>query len=286
VETLTLWLWPFAALILLPGLLVYLGLHVVERGVIFVDLALAQVAALGVAVAVLVGSEPAHSFFPWVMALLFTLIGATVFAWTRFRDGRVPQEAFIGIVYIVAAAGSVLVLSKTPAGDDEIKNLLVGNILLVGRGTVLGTFVLYLGLGLFHFVFRRRFLEISFDLQAAAGRGVRLRLWDFLFYASFGLAVTSFVQMAGVYLAFSYLIVPAVCAALLVRGVAARLVVGWGVALAAGLCGLILSTEWTSMDLPTGPTIVCVFGVALLLSGIAAALRPRILGPAPRTGRA
>lgn len=282
-ELFTLWLWPLLALILLPGILVYLGLHVVERGVIFVDLALAQVAALGVAVAILIGGDPEHHLLPYGMALLFTFLGAGIFSLTRFRHVRVPQEAFIGIVYIVSAAAAVVVLSKTAEGDEAIKNLLVGNILLVSRQEVLETFGLFLLLGLFHFLFRRRFIEVSFDEEGARARGVSLRLWDFLFYVTFGFVVTSFVLIAGVYLVFSYLIVPAVCAALLSRRIGPRLAIGWGVALTAGLSGLLLSTQWTSMDLPTGPTIVCLFGLLLLLAGAIAWARrgrnPRRLDP-------
>ena len=282
-DILTLWFWPLAALILLPGLLVYLGLHVVERGVIFVDLALAQVAALGVATAILMGSDPHHDQLPWVLALLFTFVGAAIFALTRFRHARVPQEAIIGIVYIVSAAASVMVLSRTAAGDEEIKNLLVGNILLVTKGQVLKTFVLFALMGVFHYAFRRRFMEVSFDLDRAVARGVSSRLWDFLFYVTFGFAVTSFVQIGGVYLVFTYLIVPAVCGALLSARIGVRLAIGWAVAFACGLTGLILSTEWASMDLPTGPTIVCAFGLALVVCGaIAYALRHRIaLGETP-----
>src|SRR5262245_33705768 len=192
-EILTLWLWPLLALILLPGLLVYLGLHIVERGVIFVDLALAQIAALGVAVAILLGMDPAHQKLPYLIALLFTFMGAAIFALTRFRHVRVPQEAFIGIVYVVSAAAAVMVLSRTASGDEDIKGLLVGNILLVTEPQVLVTFALYLVLGVFQFAFRRKFLRISFDPAGARASGLNIRLWDFLFYVTFGFAVTSFV---------------------------------------------------------------------------------------------
>jgi zinc/manganese transport system permease protein len=208
VEVVDLWRWPLLAVVLLPGLLVYLGLHIVERGVIFVDLALAQVAALGVAVAILMGSDPAHDRLPYLMSLLFTFIGAAIFALTRFRHVRVPQEAIIGIVYIVSASAAVLVLSYTPSGDEDIKNLLVGNILLVTREQVLQTFALFAVIAAVHGAFRRKFTQLSFDLEGAIAQGMRTRLWDFLFYVTFGFAVTSFVQIAGVYLVFSYLIVP------------------------------------------------------------------------------
>jgi len=266
-EIFTLWLWPLLALLVLPGLLVYLGLHVVERGVIFVDLALAQVAALGVAVAILMGADPAHDALAYLMALFFTFAGAAIFALTRFRHVRVPQEAIIGIVYIVSAAASVIVLSKTAEGDEAIKNLLVGNILLVTKSAVLKTFALFVVISLFHIVFRRRFMQLSFDLEGSLAQGLNPKLWDFLFYVTFGFVVTSFVQIAGVYLVFSYLIVPAVCGALLSAHITARLAIGWAVALFAGVSGLLLSTQWRAMDLPTGPTIVCMFGLLLVLTG-------------------
>ena len=266
-DLLTLWLWPLVALVALPAILVYFGLHVVGRGIIFVDLALAQIAALGIATAILLGADPEHGAMPYALAIAFTLAGAALFSLTRFRHARVPHEAIIGIIYIVAAAASTLVLSRTAAGDEEIKNLLVGNLLLVSRSEVLRTLALYLAVGVFHFAMRRRFHLISFEPEEAERLGMSVRLWDFLFYATFGLVVTSFVRIAGVYLVFSYLIVPAVCGALLSSRTAVRLAIGWGVALTAGVSGLVLSTEWQSMDLPTGPTIVCIFGGFLLITG-------------------
>jgi zinc/manganese transport system permease protein len=281
-ELLTLWLWPLVALVVLPAMLVYFGLHVVGRGIIFVDLALAQIAALGIATAILLGADPDHSALPYALAIAFTLAGAALFSLTRFRHPRVPQEAIIGIIYIVAAAAATLVLSRTAAGDEEIKNLLVGNILLVSAGEVLRTIALFAGVGIFHFALRRKFHLVSFELDEAERQGLRVRLWDFLFYATFGLVVTSFVRIAGVYLVFSYLIVPAVCGALLSSRTAVRLAIGWGVALSAGVAGLLLSTQWESMDLPTGPTIVCIFGFLLAASGALAYLQHRREG---REGR-
>jgi zinc/manganese transport system permease protein len=271
----TLWFWPLIALILLPAALVYFGLHVVGRGVIFVDLALAQIAALGIATAVLMGADPEHGVLPQALAFLFTIAGAALFSLTRFRHPRVPQEAIIGIIYIVSAAAATLILSRTAAGDEEIKNLLVGNVLLVTRAEVLRTAGLYVAVGLLHFFLRRKFHLISFDLDEAERQGMSVRLWDFIFYATFGMVVTSFVRIAGVYLVFSYLIVPAVCGALLSSRTAVRLAIGWVVALVAGISGLALSTEWESMDLPTGPTIVCIFGGLLMLSGAIAFFQSR-----------
>jgi zinc/manganese transport system permease protein len=272
-EIFTLWLWPLLALILLPGLLVYFGLHVVERGIIFVDLALAQVAALGICVAIALGAHPGHDALPYVLSLLFTLMGAALFAWSRFDHPRVPQESIIGIIYVVAAAASTLVLSHSAEGDEALKNLLVGNVLLVTKPEVLRTFGLFAVIAVVHVLLRKRFLMVTFQEGEAKARNVALRLWDFLFYATFGLTVVSFVQITGVYLVFSYLIVPAVCGALLSADIRTRLIIGWAVAFVAGVSGLLLSINLESLDLPTGPTIVCCFGVMLIACAILARLR-------------
>ncbi len=260
-----LWLWPLMALVLLPGLLVYFGLHVVGRGIIFVDLALAQMAALGVCVAIVIGEHSGGHPHTYLMSLLFTLLGAALFSWTRFSHPRVPQEAIIGIIYVVSAAAATVVLSRTAEGDEALKSLLLGNILLVSKAEVLRTFALYSVIGFTHYLLRKRFLRNTFHEEEARRLGVRLRLWDFFFYATFGLVVTSFVQIMGIYLVFSYLIVPAVCGAILSAKILTRLIIGWIVALVTGVAGLLMSVEIEALDLPTGPTIVCLFGVTLLL---------------------
>jgi zinc/manganese transport system permease protein len=268
-ELFTLWLWPLLALILLPGLLVYFGLHVVQRGIIFVDLALAQIAALGVCVAVAMGSHPGHDALPYVLSVVFTLLGAALFAWTRFRHPRVPQESIIGIIYVVSAAAATLVLSHSAEGDEAIKSLLLGNVLLVSRAEVLQTVGFFAVIAAVHVALRKKFLMLSFDEDEARRRGMAIRTWDFIFYATFGLTVTSFVQITGVYLVFSYLIVPAVCGALLSASVRSRLIIGWLIALVAGVSGLLLSIRMESLDLPTGPTIVCCFGLMLIFTAVA-----------------
>jgi zinc/manganese transport system permease protein len=257
--------WPLIACLLLPGILVYLGLHIVRREVIFVDLALAQVATLGTCVCLYLGHEPddPHNYF-W--SLGFTLAGALVFTFTRSkRTAKVPQEALIGIVYVVAAAAAILLLSKSPHGKEELQRTLVGDLLTVTPAAIGKTAALYALVAAVHFIFRKQFLRLSFapvERDALNGRG-----WDFLFYALFGLVVTSFVQIGGVLLVFSYLIVPAVCANLLVNRLAALLVVGWVVATVAGVLGLYAAYR---LDVPTGAAIICVLGGLLLLSGTAA----------------
>ena len=259
---------PFAACLALVGIHVYLGLHVLQRGVIFVDLALAQVAALGSILAFLAGYE-LESRPAYLCSLSATFLGAAIFSLTRMREERIPQEAIIGIVYAVSAAAGVLALDRAPHGSEHLKTVLVGAILWVGWADVLKTAGICAGAGLFHWVFRRRFLVLSWGKGGDAPRG----LWDFLFYASFGVVITSAVQIAGVLLVFSFLIVPAVCAALFSERIGVRLGIGWGVGFAVSAIGC--SASYLA-DLPTGATVVCTFGLALVLAGLLrAGLRAR-----------
>jgi zinc/manganese transport system permease protein len=263
--------WPIVACVLLPWLLVYLGLHVVQRGIIFIDIAMAQMASMGICVAVLfhLNLESPATF---AIALGFTLVGAAIFSVTGKRTSQVPQEAVIGIAYVVAAAAAVLLLSRAAEGDEQIKQMLVGNILLVTPLEVWKCFGLFAIVGLLHFVLRRNFLLVSYDRDGAYEKGLRVRWWDFLFYAAFGLVVTSFVRIAGVLLVFSYLIVPAVCGINLAGSLGRRLLIGWLIALAGGVGGLFFSFWW---DLPSGAAIVCTFGALLILVSLISLLRPK-----------
>jgi zinc/manganese transport system permease protein len=262
-------LWaPFLACLVLTAIHVYLGLHVLARGVIFVDLALAQTAALGVTIAFLAGHAIQSEAAYWY-ALAFTLAGAALFAASRTRPAPVPQEAVIGIVYAVSAAAAVLVVDRAPQGGELIKQILVGSILTVTPVEVATLALLYAPIGLVHWLIRRPLLEISFDPDGAGARRA-VRAWDFVFYASFGVVVTSSVRLAGVLLVFAYLIVPATAAAALTSSVRGRLLAGWSVGVLVSAGGLAASWRW---DLPTGATIVVAFGA--LVAGVAAALGAR-----------
>jgi zinc/manganese transport system permease protein len=253
--------WPLVACLLLPPILVYLGLHIIRREIIFVDLGLAQVAALGTCVSILVGHHEGWAGYAW--SLGFTLAGAAVFTFTRMKKAEVPQEALIGIIYVVAAAAGILLLSRSPEGAEELQRTLVGDVLLVTRAGVLRTLAIYAGIALIHILLRKKFIQLSFHTGEAVASGMSIRLWDFLFYCLFGIVVTSFVQIGGVLLTFSYLIVPAVCATFLAQRLAYRLVVGWIVATLSSIIALYLSYR---LDLPTGAAVVCVLGAALLLT--------------------
>ena len=262
-------LWaPLLACLVLTAIHVYLGLHVLARGVIFVDLALAQVAALGVTIAFLAGHAIQSEAAYWY-ALAFTLCGAALFAASRTRRAPVPQEAIIGIVYAVSAAAAVLVVDRAPQGGEHIKQILVGSILTVTPAEVGTLALLYAPIGLLHWLIRRPLLEISFDPEGSGARRA-VRAWDFVFYASFGVVVTSSVRLAGVLLVFAYLIVPATAAAALARSARGRLLIGWALGVLVSVGGLVASWTW---DLPTGATVVVAFGV--LVAAVAVALAAR-----------
>ena len=263
---------PFVASLILTGIHAYLGVHVVERGVIFVDLSLAQIAALGATIALLLpitGGDP-HSPLAYWVSLAFTFLGAFVFSTIRSRRARIPQEAIIGICYAVASAAAILAMSKSTSESEHLKDMLVGNILAVSWPEVGKTAILYGVIGLFHYVFRKKFLAISMDAKKAEADGISVKFWDFLFYASFGFVVTSSVSIAGVLLVFCYLIVPSVAAMLYADSIGRRLAIGWSMGTIVSALGVYLSLR---LDLPTGATIVCTFGSVLILM---AAVRPLI----------
>lgn len=250
---------PFFVSLIFTGIHAYLGFHVIERQVIFVDLALAQIAVLGASFALILGYELDSSQSYW-LSLSFTIIGAAIFSVTRFKKQRIPQEAIIGVVYAVSAAFLIIILSRSGEGDEHIRQALIGNILVVRVSEILKIAMIYVVIGFFHFCFRRQFFMISSNLEEAFQKGLNVRFWDFLFYVSFGFVVTSSVKIAGVLLVFSYLIVPSVCAMLFSDHLRTRLLLGWGTGFLASVLGIIVSYYW---DFPTGASVVCVFGVIL-----------------------
>lgn len=295
---------PFAACLIIAAIHCYMGLHIIRRGVIFVDLALAQMAALGGTVALLVGplvlgpaghhyeapaassiTQPAvqasasaqdanvgdeHSVkeaaFGYGMALLFAFLGAGLISISRFRDNRVPHEAMIGIVYVVSAALAMLILNKSPHGAEEAENMMLGHVLFVSWGEVGRDAVLYLALAIPHLIWGRKFLLISDSLPRAEAKGLNVRFWDFLFYAMFGVMVTQSVRLVGVLVVFSFLIIPAVCAAIFFRHSFWRsLLFGWAIALVANILGLWFSA---AADMPTGASLVAAFGLMLVVCSL------------------
>jgi len=254
---------PFAACLILVGIHGYLGLHVLLRQVIFVDLALAQIAALGTVVAFLFGHQPG-SAASFSYSLGAAICGALIFSFTRSRhhDRKVPQEAIIGITYVIASATAILVADRAPEGAEHIKELLAGTILWVTWPTVVKVLIIYAVVGLFHYIFRKRFITISEDPDRAYAEGWKVWLWDFLFYLSFGVIITLAVEIAGVLMVFSYLVAPAIIALGSSNRWGSRIVIAWAVGFLASAVGLVASYK---VDFPSGPAIVCSLGLVLLL---------------------
>jgi zinc/manganese transport system permease protein len=253
-----LWI-PFVAAVLLTAIHTYLGIHVLARNVIFVDLALAQIAALGASVAFILGHPP-QSLGAFAYSLAATLAGAVLLAFSRRVSTRIPQETLIGIVYVVSAAVALLVVDKSPQGAEQVKQMLVGSILTMTPADLLKLAAIYTGVAVLHWLLRRPFLAASFARDGAAHWG-----WDFLFYALFGVVVTSSVAVAGVLLVFSFLIIPAVIGVLFCSSVRGRWLLGWVAGSLASAAGLAASFAW---DLPTGAAMVCAFALALVLAAI------------------
>jgi zinc/manganese transport system permease protein len=267
----------FCECLVLVGIHSYLGIHVIKRKVIFVDLAFAQIAALGTLVAFLFGIPP-HTIAAFVFALSFTAMGAAIFSLCRFRRSRVPQEAIIGLVYAIAAATAILLIDKAPHGAEHLKEILTGSILWVKWGSILTAAIVYSCVGAFHYVFRKRFLLISEDPEKAWESGLNVRMWDFLFYLSFGLVITLSVDVAGVLIVFVFLVAPAILAMVVSDRLKTQLILGWGLGVAVTTAGLLLAYV---KDLSTGPAVIATYGITMILfSGVLYILR------SPRRSRA
>ena len=270
----------FVASLILVGIHGYLGIHIIARGVIFVDLALAQVAALGWAAAGLglgawvgaaVGLSPDNAGY--LIGLCATLVAAALLSITRMENDRVPQEAIIGIVYVVASAATILLAAQAPRGSEHVEHLLTGSLLWVTWPTIVKTAIVYGLLGVGHWFLRRRFLTISLDPDTARTEGWVVSWWDFLFYAMFGVVVTSSVAIAGVLLVFSFLVIPAVIAFLFARTPGRMLTIAWLSGIIATVIGLVVSFK---SDLPTGPVVVCAFALVLIVAFIVRRFAPRL----------
>jgi zinc/manganese transport system permease protein len=259
---------PFLVALCLIGIHTYFGLQVLARNVIFVDLALAQIAALGATLAFMLG-HPAQGVATYAYSLAFTLVAAFLLAFTRGWSQRIPQEALIGVIYVVAAAAAILMIDRAPQGAEHLKQILTGNILTTGTSDLAAIAPLYLAIGFAHWVLWRRLKP--------AQRGSWL--WEFIFYASFGVVVTSSVAVAGVLLVFSFLIMPAAVGVLFAETLPRQLTVGWTVGTLASAAGLAASYIG---DLPTGAAMVCTFGLMLALAGVVFAFRPDHAGTAAR----
>lgn len=259
---------PFAASVVFVLMHAYLGVHVLRRRIVFADLALAQLAALGATVAVASGHS-ATSAAGLGFALVFTATGAALLTLTRGLARWVSQEAFVGMVYVVATAATILVVDRSPQGAEHVKKILVGSILTVDPADVAKFTALYAALGLLHWLVRRPLLALSSETPPAGRTRVAVWAWDFAFFLSFGIVVTSSVATAGVLLVFSLLIVPAVIGSIFSSRLPVVLLIAWSVGIAACAAGLAGSY---ALDLPTGAAMVTALAGLLPLAGLAKVL--------------
>lgn len=251
-EALTFLFYPFLGCVLLILIHAYFGIHILERGIIFVDLAMAQFIALGIALAFLLGHEgSARNYY----AVAFAVVGASILSMARRIKRIVNMEAFIGVLYIFSLAGSFLILDRTPHGLEEFKAILNGNILWVTPSDLLKTFILYAAIGLLHLVFRKKFFALSYEESNGP-------FWEFLFFLSFAFVLVSSVQLAGILQVFSFLVIPALIGRLFTRSPMKILIGGWGIGLAASMIGITFSYK---LDLPTAPLIVASLSVAFFI---------------------
>lgn len=257
-----------ALCLMLSGILTAFGHHVVRRGVIFVDLALAQVAALGAAVAVLMGIGEDRPVAAFLVSLAFTFLGALLFSWFRAWH-RLPIEALIGLTYAGAMAFTLLLLERSATGTEELKELLAGSILTVSPrelGLAAGAFA---GIGLLLWLARRPLFLITEDAGAARAEGYSVWAWDLLFYSAFGVVVTLSVKVAGVLLVFAFLVTPSLAGLLAASRPWARVAFGWAFGAVGCLAGLEASVR---LDWSAGPTVAAAFIALLAVTGAAASL--------------
>jgi len=246
-EALNFLVWPFLACLLLILIHAYFGIHILQRGIIFVDLALAQFIGIGIALSFLYGEEKSL-----LLSVIFAFLGSLILALSRKTARHVNIEAFIGVLYIFSFAAATLILDRSPHGMEEFKTIMNGSIIWVTPKEILSTFIVYGSVGALHFFLRRLFYALTFE-----GKGNFLL--EFLFFASFAIVLVKSVHIAGILQVFSFLVVPALIGRLFFRQQSRILITGWLVGVLVSVLGIFLSFR---LDLPTAPLIVA--GLAII----------------------
>jgi zinc/manganese transport system permease protein len=268
-EALHFLMWPFAACVLLILIHAYFGIHILERGIIFVDLSLAQFVGVGIALSFFFGYE-GDGIQRYVFSIVFAVLGAVILAFSRRIAKYTNIEAFIGVLYIFSLGASILILDRSPHGFEEFKSILNGNIIWVEPQSVLHTFILYFIISIPHIIYRKRFLELSRNGDGGF-------LWEFIFFLSFAIVLVKSVQMAGILQVFAFLIIPALIGRLFTKEPFRVLIAGWLLGLVSSAFGIVASYKW---DLPVAPIIVAslsiLFFLVLLIMGVFRKKKSRI----------
>jgi len=260
---------PFAACLTLIGIHGYFGIHVLKRGIIFIDIAMAQIAALGVTFALIFQIDP-HSPWTYPISLAFVSLAAWFFSMLKCKSPKICMEAIIGITYAVAATVAVLILDKSAGAHEHIKEMFIGSILWVSWPEIVKSIIVYSAIGIFHYIFREKFIPLSENYEAYKSSERKIQLWDFLFYLSLGIVVMHSVRIGGILIVFAFLIIPSSISALFSENWKARILSGWGTGALVSLLGLWLSWK---LDVPSGPAVVLFLGLFLSLAVIARSFR-------------
>lgn len=261
-EALIFMLPPFAACLTLIGILGYFGIHVLKRGIIFIDIAMAQIAALGSALALILHIDP-NNQWTYYISLAFVILAAWFFSSLKNRQPRICMEAIIGMSYAVAATAAVILIDKAAGSHEHLKEMLIGSILWVQWPEIIKSFIVYILIGGLHYIFRQKFITLSEDYEAVRRKGMKTQRWDFLFFLTLGIVVMHSVRIAGVLIVFAFLIIPASISVLFSENWHSRILIGWFIGTIVSILGLILSWQ---LDVPSGPSVVLFLGVFLLLT--------------------
>lgn len=261
-EALIFMLPPFAACLTLIGILGYFGIHVLKRGIIFIDIAMAQIAALGSALALILHINPDNQW-TYYISLAFVILTAWFFSSLKNRQPRICMEAIIGMSYAVAATAAVILIDKAAGSHEHLKEMLIGSILWVQWPEIIKSFIVYIFIGGLHYIFRQQFITLSEDYETARRKGMKTQRWDFLFFLTLGIVVMHSVRIAGILIVFAFLIIPASISVLFSQNWLSRIFIGWFIGTIVSILGLILSWQ---LDVPSGPAVVLFLGVFLLLT--------------------
>ena len=257
---------PFLACIIIGAILGYLGIHVLKREVIFIDIALAQIAVVGSIAAHLAFEAHGHSLVGYVCSLGSVLLASAFYALVRRRIFQISLEAIIGISYAIAAAAALFLVGVAPGGHLHVQAMLSGSLLWTKWSDVIAGLVLFSAVGLAFFIFRRPFKKISGNYDNAVAQRMNVVWWDFLFYALLGVVITSAVRIAGVVAVFAFLIIPASVSALLCSNWSGRILITWLTSIVASLMGLLFAYY---LDFSLGPCVVLFLGVLLIIVSLA-----------------
>jgi len=263
---------PLTASVIILGLLGYLGIHVLKREIIFIDIALAQIAAVGATFAHVFFGRGEDSLAAYLTAFGFTVLASLFFSLVDRRIKNISHEAVIGVTYAIAASASLFILAMAAGGDVHVEHMLTGSILWAQWPDILSISILFGLVGLFHIIFRKRFIALSDKYGKESIRSNHDVWWDFLFYISMGLVITFSVKIAGVLVIFAFLIIPATFSAMFSGSWRSRITIAWAVGIFSIIAGLTLSYF---LDFSCGPSVVSVLGLTLIFTASIRAIRGR-----------